>query len=159
MDISKLADYIPDYILDQNNLLFLLVVLGFLGYKLDLPAYFQKRKHIRNIRKIIHDGVCKIRADYPTEDPNTGKPEREVRYDHFKAMRSDLKAVLDNPSANLPQEIRTAIQHIYSEVDRIIGFERKYGRGATKHVYEIFLVKPMRKWKWLKLNVNCSLKH
>ena len=36
MNISELADYILDYVLDQNNLLFLLVVLGFLGFNLNL---------------------------------------------------------------------------------------------------------------------------
>ena len=68
MDISELADYILDYILDQNNLLFLLVVLGFLGFNLNLRAYCRRREQIKNVRRIVHDGVSTILDDNPMQE-------------------------------------------------------------------------------------------
>ena len=72
MDMCRLYEYLPD----QNDIIFWIVVLGFFGINFKtFQAYYPKYKHKRNVREIVRDGVYNILADYPPEDPKTGKRE------------------------------------------------------------------------------------
>ena len=149
--------YNPLYILP---IVVVLTLLKRLGVPVDsLPAYFQKRRRrrqqISNVTKIVNDGVCNILAVYPPEDTKTGKWESIVRYDYFKELICKLKAVLEDPSIDIPHEIRSDISCLCSDIDRTIELHMK-GRfgGISKGDYEENVVKPLLKWKWLRLKVK-----
>ena len=153
MDISELADYILDYIPDQNNLLFLLVVLGFLGFNLNLRAYCRRRKQIKNVRRIVHDGVSTILDDNPMQEPMPFDGINAARYRCFKIMISNLEVVLNDHSSVLPYEIKKDVRHLCTNIDETITSLINIVGHENKEFYERHVVDKLRKFKWLKLKL------
>lgn len=145
-----------------SNLFFLFAVLLTILYRLGVPVgnlwpyfrkHWQKYQAITKLRTIIHEGLRKTLCDYPIYNPETEKFSHGERYDSFMPMIEEVRRVQTDFLNGLPDEIRKNLDDLCCPITRKVHSAMGGGANPEAGFYNENVVKPLRKWKWLKLRL------